>query len=191
MSHTTTSTPASSSSIRSSHPERYDGVRTRRIFAFLVDAAVVLFLMVVAYRRHRHSRRLHSRPRLVPPSGGLAGGRDPLCGADPRRAGLGDARHALHRHRDAHGERRPDGLRAGAAPRAPLLVLRRHPDAVHAARGAVHRPASSCFTIWSSARSPSATSWRRCDGAPAVGTLGASRLCTSCVRLLRRGMMPA
>lgn len=31
------------------HPERYDGVRTRRIFAFLIDAAVVLFLMVAAY----------------------------------------------------------------------------------------------------------------------------------------------
>ncbi len=31
------------------HPERYDGVRTRRIFAFLIDAALVLFLMVVAY----------------------------------------------------------------------------------------------------------------------------------------------
>ena len=31
------------------HPERYDGVRTRRIFAFLIDAAVILFLMVAAY----------------------------------------------------------------------------------------------------------------------------------------------
>lgn len=31
------------------HPERYDGVRTRRIFAFLIDAAVILLLMVVAY----------------------------------------------------------------------------------------------------------------------------------------------
>ncbi len=31
------------------HPEIYDGVRTRRAFAFLIDAAVVLFLMVVAY----------------------------------------------------------------------------------------------------------------------------------------------
>jgi uncharacterized RDD family membrane protein YckC len=31
------------------HPERYDGVRTRRIFAFLIDAALILFLMVVAY----------------------------------------------------------------------------------------------------------------------------------------------
>jgi uncharacterized RDD family membrane protein YckC len=31
------------------HPERYEGVRTRRIFAFLIDAAVILFLMVVAY----------------------------------------------------------------------------------------------------------------------------------------------
>jgi len=30
-------------------PELYDGVRTRRIFAFLVDAAVILFLMVAAY----------------------------------------------------------------------------------------------------------------------------------------------
>ena len=30
------------------HPERYEGVRTRRSFAFLVDATVVLFLMVVA-----------------------------------------------------------------------------------------------------------------------------------------------
>jgi uncharacterized RDD family membrane protein YckC len=30
-------------------PEVYDGVRTRRIFAFLIDAAIVLFLMVAAY----------------------------------------------------------------------------------------------------------------------------------------------
>jgi uncharacterized RDD family membrane protein YckC len=30
------------------HPERYEGVRTRRTFAFLVDAAVILFLMLVA-----------------------------------------------------------------------------------------------------------------------------------------------
>ena len=28
--------------------ERYDGVRSRRMFAFLVDAAVILFLMLVA-----------------------------------------------------------------------------------------------------------------------------------------------
>jgi uncharacterized RDD family membrane protein YckC len=31
------------------HPERYDSVRTRRIFAFLIDAAAILFLMVAAY----------------------------------------------------------------------------------------------------------------------------------------------
>ncbi len=31
------------------HPERYDGVRTRRIFAFLIDVAVIVFLMVAAY----------------------------------------------------------------------------------------------------------------------------------------------
>ena len=30
------------------HPDRYDGVRSRRIFAFLIDAAVVLFLMLMA-----------------------------------------------------------------------------------------------------------------------------------------------
>ncbi len=30
-------------------PERYEGVRTRRSFAFLVDAAIILMLMVVAY----------------------------------------------------------------------------------------------------------------------------------------------
>lgn len=30
------------------HPERYDGVRTRRSFAFLVDSAVIFFLMVLA-----------------------------------------------------------------------------------------------------------------------------------------------
>lgn len=30
-------------------PARYEGVRTRRVFAFLVDFAVVLFLMVAAY----------------------------------------------------------------------------------------------------------------------------------------------
>jgi uncharacterized RDD family membrane protein YckC len=31
------------------HPELYDGVRTRRIFAFLIDAAVILVLMLAAY----------------------------------------------------------------------------------------------------------------------------------------------
>jgi uncharacterized RDD family membrane protein YckC len=31
------------------HPELYDGVRTRRIFAFLVDATIVLALMIVAF----------------------------------------------------------------------------------------------------------------------------------------------
>jgi uncharacterized RDD family membrane protein YckC len=31
------------------HPELYDGVRTRRIFAFLIDAVVILALMVVTY----------------------------------------------------------------------------------------------------------------------------------------------
>lgn len=30
------------------HPERYYGVRSRRIFAFLIDSAVILFLMLVA-----------------------------------------------------------------------------------------------------------------------------------------------
>jgi uncharacterized RDD family membrane protein YckC len=31
------------------HPERYEGVRTRRSFAFLVDFGVVLFLMIVSW----------------------------------------------------------------------------------------------------------------------------------------------
>jgi uncharacterized RDD family membrane protein YckC len=31
------------------HPERYQGVRTRRSFAFLVDLGVVLFLMIVSW----------------------------------------------------------------------------------------------------------------------------------------------
>ncbi len=30
------------------HPERYEGVRSRRIFAFLIDAAVILSLMLLA-----------------------------------------------------------------------------------------------------------------------------------------------
>jgi uncharacterized RDD family membrane protein YckC len=30
------------------HPERYEGVRSRRSFAFFVDAAVILFLMLLA-----------------------------------------------------------------------------------------------------------------------------------------------
>lgn len=30
------------------HPERYDGVRSRRMFAFLIDASVILFLMLLA-----------------------------------------------------------------------------------------------------------------------------------------------
>jgi uncharacterized RDD family membrane protein YckC len=31
------------------HPERYEGVRTRRSFGFLVDAGVILFLMIVTW----------------------------------------------------------------------------------------------------------------------------------------------
>ena len=31
------------------HPERYEGVRSRRIFAFLIDASVIFFLMVLAF----------------------------------------------------------------------------------------------------------------------------------------------
>jgi uncharacterized RDD family membrane protein YckC len=31
------------------HPEVYEGVRTRRVFAFLIDFAVIVALMVVAY----------------------------------------------------------------------------------------------------------------------------------------------
>jgi uncharacterized RDD family membrane protein YckC len=31
------------------HPELYEGVRTRRAFAFLIDFTVILFLMVLAY----------------------------------------------------------------------------------------------------------------------------------------------
>lgn len=30
------------------HPELYDGVRSRRIFAFLIDAAIILVLMILA-----------------------------------------------------------------------------------------------------------------------------------------------
>lgn len=30
------------------HPERYEGVRSRRVFAFLIDASMILFLMLVA-----------------------------------------------------------------------------------------------------------------------------------------------
>jgi uncharacterized RDD family membrane protein YckC len=30
------------------YPERYEGVRSRRMFAFLIDSAVILFLMLVA-----------------------------------------------------------------------------------------------------------------------------------------------
>jgi uncharacterized RDD family membrane protein YckC len=49
MSHTLAFDAAELTLDPGAHPERYDGVRTRRIFAFLIDAAVVLFLMVVAY----------------------------------------------------------------------------------------------------------------------------------------------
>ena len=103
MSHATTYDAADLAFDPAAHPELYDGVRTRRIFGFLVDAAVVIFLMVVAYRRHRHFGRLHLRARLVPHPSDLAGGSDPLCGADPRRPLLRHARHALHGHRNPHG----------------------------------------------------------------------------------------
>ena len=49
MSHTVTLDAAELEVDPTVRPERYDGVRTRRLFAFLIDAAVVLFLMVVAY----------------------------------------------------------------------------------------------------------------------------------------------
>lgn len=49
MSHTTTTLDAAEMALDPAiHPEVYDGVRSRRIFAFLVDAAVILFLMLAA-----------------------------------------------------------------------------------------------------------------------------------------------
>jgi uncharacterized RDD family membrane protein YckC len=50
MSETTLSLhPAETAYDPAVHPERYEDVRTRRMFAFLVDAAVILFLMLLAY----------------------------------------------------------------------------------------------------------------------------------------------
>jgi len=49
MSHTVTLDAGELEFDPAVHPERYDGVRTRRIFAFLIDAALILFLMVAAY----------------------------------------------------------------------------------------------------------------------------------------------
>ena len=48
MSHTMTYDAAELAVDPAVHPERYENVRTRRSLAFFVDAAVVLFLMVVA-----------------------------------------------------------------------------------------------------------------------------------------------
>jgi uncharacterized RDD family membrane protein YckC len=50
MSQTTLSLhPGDAAYDQAVHPERYEGVRTRRIFAFFIDAAAILFLMLVAY----------------------------------------------------------------------------------------------------------------------------------------------
>lgn len=49
MTHATTIDAGELAFDPATHPEVYDGVRTRRIFAFLVDAALILALMVVAY----------------------------------------------------------------------------------------------------------------------------------------------
>ena len=49
MSHATTLDAGELSFDPAVHPELYEGVRTRRVFAFLIDAAVVFFLMIVAY----------------------------------------------------------------------------------------------------------------------------------------------
>lgn len=49
MSQTTTIDAGELAYDPGAHPELYDGVRTRRIFAFLVDAVVVFLLMIVAY----------------------------------------------------------------------------------------------------------------------------------------------
>ncbi|MGH6925884.1 MAG: hypothetical protein ACRED5_19335 [Propylenella sp.] len=48
MSHATTLDAGELAFDPAVHPELYEGVRTRRIFAFIVDAVVVLFLMVAA-----------------------------------------------------------------------------------------------------------------------------------------------
>jgi uncharacterized RDD family membrane protein YckC len=48
MSHTATYDAGELALDPAAHPERYEGVRTRRSFAFLVDAGVILFLMIVA-----------------------------------------------------------------------------------------------------------------------------------------------
>ena len=49
MSHTVTLDAGELEFDPAVHPERYDGVRTRRIFAFLIDATAIFFLMVAAY----------------------------------------------------------------------------------------------------------------------------------------------
>ena len=99
------------------HPERYEGVRTRRVFAFLVDSAVILVLMVAAYVVIAVVGvfTLGLLWLLLPAVWPVVG--DPLFGADPRRAAFGDARHALHGDRDPQRAGRADGLRARAPPR--------------------------------------------------------------------------
>ena len=49
MSYTTTVDAGALAFDPAVHPEAYDGVRTRRIFAFVFDAVLVFLLMIVAY----------------------------------------------------------------------------------------------------------------------------------------------
>ena len=120
-------------------PERYEGVRTRRAFAFLIDFAAVLFLMLVAYvviavlGIFTLGLLWFLLPAVWPVVAILY---SVLALGGPHSATPG---HALHGDRDADRPRRAPRLwnRLAACPW--ILVLHRYPDAAGARRRPLHR----------------------------------------------------
>ena len=102
MTYTTTLDAAELSVDPAVHPERFEGVRSRRSFAFLVDAAMVLFLMLVAtvviavFGLFTFGLGWLLFPIVWPAVAVL------YTVLTLGRARLGHARHAFHGHRDPH-----------------------------------------------------------------------------------------
>ena len=140
----------------------YDGVRSRRIFAFLIDYLIVGLLLIpfgilvalLGLLTFGLGWSLFARSR---PGGGAD-----LCLEHAWRAEPGDGRHADDGH-PARPPGRPAGRRhAGGGAHGAVLGRQRGADAVHPAGLAVCRPqAHACTTCCSAPWSPGPTAERR------------------------------
>ncbi len=121
-------------------PELFDGILSKRIIAFVVDAILIVALMIPAILvvLVLGFVTLGIGWLLFPPLFAIVA--LALRCADPGWSGLGDRRHAHGRDRDAHLERAEDVPAARHHARPDLLVLDRAADAADPAGRPVHLP---------------------------------------------------